>query len=398
MDLSKTEQKILDGESGEAAAKAMAILQAVGNIYGADKLIPVTSAQVAGVSYKTIGDAGLEFLADFAKKGAKASIPSYLNPAGMDLKDWKKMGVPAGFAKKQLAIMDAYTSMGISPTCTCAPYHIGIRPKLGEHVAWSESNAISFANSMLGARTNRESAVSALASAIIGKTPNFGLHKDENRKAGFVVAVTARMEKVTDYGALGAIVGKIAKDRVPAFFGLPKAKSTEERMKSLGAAMAATGSVALYFAKDITPEWNVPKGTPIETIEVTQSQIDEQKAAMQSEKGAVGLVAIGCPHCSIDEIKEIAKKLEARPAEKPLAMKLWVCTSRKTKEQSDRIGYSAVIEKAGGLVVADTCMVVAPLQEMGFKSTAVNSGKAATYLPSFCCQRVKFADIEELLD
>ncbi|MFA5246796.1 MAG: aconitase X, partial [Candidatus Micrarchaeia archaeon] len=128
MDLSKSEQKILDGEQSEASAKAMAILQAVGNIYGADKLIPVTSAQVAGVSYKTIGDAGLEFLQDFAKKGAKATIPSYLNPAGMDLKDWKKMGVPAAFAKKQLAIMDAYAKIGISPTCTCAPYHIGIRP------------------------------------------------------------------------------------------------------------------------------------------------------------------------------------------------------------------------------------------------------------------------------
>jgi len=396
MDLNRQEQRILDGEQGEAAAKAMAILQAIGNIYGADKLIPVTSAQVAGVSYRTIGDAGLEFLSDFARKGAKATIPAYLNPAGMDLKDWKKMGVPKKFAEKQLQIMSAYTKMGISPTCTCAPYHIGIRPALGEHVAWSESNAISFANSMLGARTNRESAVSALSSAILGKTPNFGLHLEENRKAGFVVAVTARMEKITDFGALGAIVGKIAGDRILAFIGIRKANATEERMKSLGAAMAATGSVALYFAKDITPEWNVPKGAAIKTVEVSQRQIDEAKAAMQSEKGEVGLVAIGCPHCSIGEIREIAKKLEARKG-KALTMKLWVCTSRKTKEESDRLGYSAAIEKAGGLVVADTCMVVAPLEEMGFSSTAVNSGKAATYLPSLCGQRVKFADIDELL-
>ncbi len=398
MDLSRQEQETLDGEEGEAAAKAMAILQAVGNIYGADKLIPVTSAQVAGVSYKTIGDAGLEFLEDFASKGAKATIPAYLNPAGMDLKDWKRMGVPKKFAEKQLQIMSSYTKIGISPTCTCAPYHIGIRPALGEHVAWSESNAISFANSMLGARTNRESAVSALASAIIGKTPNFGLHLEENRKAGFIVAVTARMEKMTDFGALGAIVGKIARDRNPAFIGIPRTKATEERMKSLGAAMAATGSVALYFAKDITPEWNVEKGTPIETIEVSQDIVDEQKAVMQTEKGAVGLVAIGCPHCSIGEIREIAKKLESRPAGKSLAMKLWVCTSRKTKDEADKLGLSKIIEKAGGLVVADTCMVVAPLEEMGFKSTAVNSGKAATYLPSLCGQRVKFADIEELLN
>jgi predicted aconitase len=395
MELNRQEQEILDGENGEAQAKAMAILEAVGNIYGADRLIPASSAQVAGVSYRTIGDAGLEFLSDFAAKGAKAAIPSYLNPAGMDLENWEKMGVPREFAQKQLQIMSAYAKMGISPTCTCAPYHIGIRPKPGEHVAWSESNAISFANSVLGGRTNRESAVSALASAITGKTPNFGLHLDENRKAGFVVNVSAKMEKMTDFGALGAIVGKLARDRVPAFVGIQKANATEERMKSLGAAMAATGSVALYFAEGITPEWNVPAGGSIEAVEITQAQIDEQKAAMQSEKGAVGLVAIGCPHCSLGEIKEIAKLLAER--KKPLAMKLWVCTSRKTKEEADRLGYCAAIEKAGGLVVADTCMVVAPLEEMGFASTAVNSGKAAAYLPSLCGQRVKFADIEELL-
>jgi predicted aconitase len=394
MELNRQEQKVLDGEEGEAAAKAMAILQAVGNIYGADKLIPVTSAQVAGVSYKTIGDAGLEFLEDVAAKGAKSTIPAYLNPAGMDLVDWKRMNVPESFAKKQLAIMFAYTKMGINPTCTCAPYHIGIRPKLGEHVAWSESNAISFANSILGARTNRESAVSALASAIIGKTPNFGLHIEKNRVAGLLVDVTARMEKVTDFGALGVIVGKIAKDRIPAFTGLKKADAIDERMKALGAAMAATGSVALYFAKGITPEWRVSE--KFEKIEINQEHVNEAKAAMQSEKGVVGLVAIGCPHCSIVEIKDISKRLEDRKG-KRLSMKLWVCTSRKTKEESDRLGYSAVIERAGGLVVADTCMVVAPLQEMGFKSTAVNSGKAATYLPSFCGQRVKFADIDELL-
>jgi predicted aconitase len=395
MDLSPQEQKILDGEEGEAAAKAMAILSAVGSIYGANRLIPVTSAQVAGVSYKTIGDAGLEFLQDFAKKGAKVSIPSYLNPAGMDLEDWKRMGVPKEFAQKQLAIMAAYTEMGISPTCTCAPYHIGIRPKLGEHIAWSESSAISFANSMLGARTNRESAVSALSSAIIGKTPNFGLHLDKNRVAGLVIDVRARMEKITDFGALGIIVGKIAKERIPAFIGIKKESATDERMKSLGAAMAATGSVALYFAKGITPEWKVAK--KFEKVEISQEHINEAKAALQSQKGAVGLVAIGCPHCSIAEIKHIAKKLENRKG-KVLSMKLWVCTSRKTKDESDKLGYSAIIERAGGLVVADTCMVVAPLEEMGFKSTAVNSGKAATYLPSFCGQRVKFADVEELLD
>jgi predicted aconitase len=389
MDLTKDEQAILSGSSSEAASKAMEILCAVGKIYGADRLIPVSSAQVAGVSYKTIGDAGLEFLEDFVKKGAKASVPSFLNPAGMDRQQWEKMGVPREFAAKQIAILQAYEAIGITSTCTCSPYHIGIRPKPGEHISWSESSAISFANSMLGARTNRESAISALASAVTGKTPNFGLHLDENRKAALLVKVEARMEKITDYGAAGLAVGKIAKEKVPAFEGIP-AKSSEEKMKSLGAAAAAAGSVALYYAKGTTPEYVLSEN--FETATIEQKEIDEAKAKLQSA-GSASLVAIGCPHCSLDEVKEIAERVKG----KRLQFKLWVCTSGKIKEEAEKAGYSRAIEDAGGLVVADTCMVVAPLKEMGFETTGVNSAKAAVYLPSFCGQRIRFADIGQLL-
>lgn len=387
--LTRQEEGILSGEFGAGRAKAMEILKAVGEIYGADRLIPASSAQVAGVSYKTIGDAGLEFLEDFAAKGAKAGIPSFLNPAGMDRENWREMGIPQPFAEKQLRILKAYTSMGISTTCTCTPYLIGIRPKLGEHIAWSESSAISFANSMLGARTNRESAITALASAIIGKTPNFGLHLEENRVATVVFEVRAGMKKLTDFGALGLLAGKIAKERIPAFMGLGKS-ATEDRMKSLGAAMAASGAVALYYASDVTPEWKVAENA--ERIPVERRQLDEVKAKMQSAN-SVELVTIGCPHCSLGEIKEIAWLLKG----KKLKVKLWVCTSRKVKEEAEKAGYASVIREAGGLVVADTCMVVAPIEQMGFKSTGANSGKAATYLPTLCKQKVKFADIEELL-
>ncbi len=393
MYLSRDEEKILGGVEGEGKAKAMEILCAIGKIYGADKLIPISSAQVAGVSYKTIGDAGLEFLSDFAEKGAKAAVPSFLNPAGMDLENWKKMGIPDEFAEKQLRIIEAYMEMGIHSTCTCTPYLIGIRPKLGEHIAWSESSAISFANSMLGARTNRESAVSALSSAIIGKTPNFGLHLDENRRASLVVEVAAPISKMSDFGALGIIAGKAAKEKIPAFIGLEPKLANEDRMKSLGAAMAASGSVALYYARGITPEWRLAdEPENLEGIVVEAKDLAETKERMQSAD-ALDLVTIGCPHCSLSEIGEIAEKVKG----KKLKMMLWVCTSRKMKEEAVRRGYAKIIEKAGGLVVADTCMVVAPIEEMGFKATGANSGKAATYLPSLCRQKIKFADIEELL-
>lgn len=390
MELTREEQLMLDGEYGEGNAKAMAILSAIGKIYGADRLIPVSSVQVAGVSYKTIGDAGLEFLEDFASKGARASVPSFLNPAGMDLENWREMKIPERFAVKQLRIIDAYRSMGIMATCTCTPYLVGITPKLGEHVAWSESSALSYANSMLGARTNRESAVSALAAAIIGKTPNFGLHLDENRKAKLLVKVEARVERISDFGALGVFVGRLAKERIPAFEGLERKAATADRMKSLGAAMAASGSVALYYAKGITPEYVLDEEH--DELVFEQRDLEETKERMQSAD-AVDIVTIGCPHCSLEEIAGVAKLVRG----KKLKVMLWVCTARRIKEEADRLGYTRTIEEAGGRVVADTCMVVSPIEEMGYRATGVNSGKAATYLPSFCRQKVAFKEVEELL-
>jgi predicted aconitase len=173
--LSEEEQRMFDGEEGEAKRQSMEILVALGRIYEAERMIPITSAQVSGVSYKTIGEAGLEYLEDLVQKGAKTSIPTFLNPAGMDVSQWKEMKIPEDFAKKQIKVLEAYSKMSIMKTCTCAPYFIGIRPKQGEHIAWAESSAVAFANSVLGARTNREGGPSALAAAICGVTPEYGL-------------------------------------------------------------------------------------------------------------------------------------------------------------------------------------------------------------------------------
>jgi predicted aconitase len=169
--LTKEEQRMFDGELGEASRESMEILVALGKIFGAEGMIPITSAQVSGVSFKTIGQAGLDYLSDLSRKGAKVNVPTFLNPAGMDREQWREMGIPEAFAKKQIEVLDAFSSMGIMKTCTCAPYNIGIRPKKGEHIAWAESSAVAFANSILGARTNREGGPSALAAAICGVTP-----------------------------------------------------------------------------------------------------------------------------------------------------------------------------------------------------------------------------------
>ncbi|MCI0504063.1 aconitase X catalytic domain-containing protein [Candidatus Micrarchaeota archaeon] len=382
------EQRMFDGEAGEAARESMEILVALGRIYGAQRMVPVTSVQVSGVSYKTIGEAGLGYLKGLAQKGAKARVPAFLNPAGMDIAQWKEMRVPEDFARKQIEVLDAYASMGISKTCTCAPYFIGIRPKRGEHIAWAESSAVAFANSVLGARTNREGGPSALAAAICGVTPYYGLHIEKNRVASLVVDVKCGLRTIADFGALGSLVGKLAKNRNPAFHGIKKAG--EPGLKVLGASMAATGSVPVFFVEGITPEYAIADKPEI--IAITDKDLEAERKAIDSGLKP-SLVTIGCPHASLEEIKEVAGLVAKR---KPTC-EFWVCTSRKLKEDADRLGYSGAISAAGGRVVADTCMVVCPLEEMGYVVTGTNSGKAAAYLPNLCKQKVAFGDLEDIL-
>jgi len=382
---------MLAGERGEVLERNFRLLVRLGDIYRADRMIPVGSVQVAGVSYKSIGDPGLEFLEDMAGKGARVVIPTTLNPPGMDLVDWRELGFPEDFAHKQLRIMEAFKRMGIMMTATCTPYFVGNLPRFGEHVAWSESSAVSFANSVLGARTNREGGPSALAAALSGVTPRYGLHLDERRKPDFLVKVRVELRSGADFGALGCYVGKQVKDKTPYFQGIERAGVDE--LKALGASMAAAGAVALYHVEGITPEASRfnPKG--LETIEVGERELKKMHEKLNTGEEP-DIVMLGCPHASLREISELAGKLSGKRLMKPL----WICTSRATKEAARGMGFVEVIERAGGKVVADTCMVVSPIERMGFKCTAVNSGKAATYLPGFCKQAVVFNNLDKLLE
>ncbi|MBC7249247.1 MAG: aconitase X catalytic domain-containing protein, partial [Anaerolineae bacterium] len=244
MHLTQKEQAMLAGEQGPAIQKAMEIIVALGKIYGATTLVPVTSVQVAGVSYKNLGQAGLDFLREWAAEGAKVRVPTTLNPAGMDLQAWRELGIPEDFARQQKAVIEAYRAMGISPTCSCTPYLVGNVPGFGEHVAWAESSAVSFANSVLGARTNREGGPSALAAAITGRTAAYGLHLEANRLAHYLVDVRCPLRSEADFGALGYLIGQKVRNAVP-YLTLPSFQPSPLPLKTLGAAMAASGAVAL---------------------------------------------------------------------------------------------------------------------------------------------------------
>ncbi|MCX9012189.1 MAG: aconitase X catalytic domain-containing protein [Candidatus Methanoperedens sp.] len=379
MYLTPEEEKLINGERGATYQKAMEILAALGDIYGADRLIPIKSAQIAGVSYKTIGEAGLEWISDL--KG-KVAVPSILNPAGMDRDCWREMGISEDFADKQEKIIRAYEALGVRTECTCTPYSVFDNlAGFGDHIAWSESSAISYANSVIGARTNREGGPSALAAALVGKTPNFGYHLDENRKPDILIHVDTKLQD-SDYGALGYIVGGIVGDRVPLF--KLKSASSRDELKSLGAAMAASGAVALYHVSGITPEagkYEVPK----EKITIEERQIKEVYT-----KGEPDLIAFGCPHSSADELERLAQLLDGKKVKK----EVWVCTSRAIKNKHP--GLVKRIEKSGAKVFCDTCMVVSPASER-FTCMMVSSGKAHKYVPNLCGVKSILGTTEECI-
>jgi predicted aconitase len=372
MELTQQEQAMLNGAEGYAVRKSMEILVALGDIFGAERLIDVGSVQVAGVSYHNLGDAGLEFLNTLAADG-KVKVLTTLNPAGMDLENWQQLGISPEFAEKQNQVIDAFERMGILVSCTCTPYLIGNLPLYGEHVAWSESSAVTFANSVLGARTNREGGPSALAAAFVGKTPCYGLHLDENRAPDVHVQVEAELGKLSDWGALGYAIGKKAENKIAYITGI-KAAILDD-LKSFGASLVTYGAKPLFYMKGITPGVEA-QTQPKETVTITASDLKAAYDHINDDVSDIDFVCVGCPHCSIKEIAEIADLIKGKKVKE--GTELWVATSRTAKQLSDKRGYTAVIEAAGGKFACDTCMAVAPLKGR-FKALATTSAKGCFY-------------------
>ena len=401
VEIAEAPRRAVDRRKVEALGVEPAIadlLARAAELLGTEEFVPAEHVQIAGVSYKTITETGLELRRELGSRYRFRSRHVTINPAGMDLEDWRSLGVPEEFAEKQREVIEIYLRMGASPTVTCTPYLIGHMPPPFTDAFLSESSVVSFANSVLGVRTNRESGLSTLLYAIAGYGPRYGLHLPQNRDPRVRVAVECELRGVVDFGLLGYRLGELVRGRIPYLTGIPSRPSVEE-LKALSAAGAASGSIDLYHIEDVTPEakrGQIALDRIEESFRVTRHDLEAVKGRLNTGRfDQVDLVTFGCPHASLNEVKEIAALLAGRTVRDGVT--LWVCTSRAVKELSERLGYVRTIAAAGGTVVADTCMVVAPIEKMGHRTTATNSGKAAKYLPRFCQQNVVLESAEEIL-
>ena len=384
MRLTRAQRHLLD-EGTHAQRKAMEILLTVGCLADAPRLVPITSAHVSGASYKMIGDPGLEFLEDFAQS-ARVSVPTTVNPLGTDLAQWQALGIPPEFAEKQARIARAYETMAVRPTFSCTPYLLGVRPASGEHVAWAESSAVCFANSVLGARTNREGGPAALAAAIVGATPEYGLHLDGGREPTVIVNVQTKPRGV-DYSLIGLVAGERVGDGLPFFRGF---RGTEEDLKWLGASLASSGACGMFHLEGVTPEARGARVKGLKSIAITRDDLIAAKRA-HSDGTEADLIGLGSPQPSANELQTIARLIDRTPPRIPV----WVFTSRIVRDANSEA--VRLIERHGGRVLADTCLEVT-LLEHRFGTVATPSGKGAYYLPSLCKQKVIFDDVATLLE
>jgi len=384
---------MLDGKYGKAAKKSMEILTTLGEIFDAEEMVDVYGVQIAGVSYANLDEAGLEFLSEMAEDG-KVRVLTTLNPAGMDRENWQALGIDEEFAKNQNRAIDAFAKMGIITTCSCTPYLIGNTPHYNQHLAWAESSAVCYSNSVIGARTNREGGPSALASAITGKTPKYGYHLDENRHGEVLVKINALIKGTDEFGVLGKIIGdrlvELGK-KIPYITGISNA--TVEELKSFCASIATYGGTALFHMEGITPEYNkYPKPSNI-SLEINQEDLNKTRRELIDDDLEIDFISIGCPHASIHEIEKIANLLKGKKVKK----EFWITTARPTKRIADETGYSKIIEDAGVKFAADTCCVVAPIKRR-FKGMMVDSAKACYYGRAKNKFKVKIGSIKECVE
>ena len=381
LQLSAAERAMAEGEAGAACAMALRIVADTARMLGADKLVPIASAHIDGCLYH--GDSGTLFAERLVVEGGAVAVPTTLNVGALDLLHAGRVHLPPGREAMARRLMDAYRALGCRPTWTCAPYQAGHRPALGQHVAWGESNAVVFCNSVLGARTERYGDFLDICAALCGRAPETGLHLDENRRATLAIDCCGLADQLVEEEAfwpvLGAWLGAAVGGRVAVFTGLSPSHLDEDRLKAMGAAAASSGAVGLFHIAGVTPE--EPRLCPgHDSIRLTGPMLHEARDRLSTTKVAQGeaidAVAVGSPHFSLEEFRRLFALLRGRKSRIPF----YVCTGRHALDALQAAGLSPLLADSGLTVVADTCIVVTPILPQGTGLLLTNSGKFAHYI------------------
>lgn len=376
---------MLAGAQGSAVAMAMRIVAGTARMLGAERLIPVTSTHIDGCLYH--GDSGTLFVERLVAEGGKVAVPSSLNVGSLDLLHGGLVRLPDHQASMARRMMASYAALGCRQTWTCAPYQAGHRPSAGDDVAWGESNAVVFCNSVLGARTNRYGDYLDICAALTARAPMSGLHVLGNRRATLHVDASGLSPRLlaeeTFYPVLGAWLGRNAGERVAVISGVPRSVS-EDRLKALGAAAASSGSVGLFHIVGRTPEapdlQSACQGqSPDHTVRLTSALLDVARRTLSTGEVAPGDrldgVALGSPHFSYEEFEALAALLAGRRCRIPM----YVCTGRHVIKRLEDTSMLSILREAGATIVADTCIVVTPILPATAGLIMTNSGKFAHY-------------------
>ncbi len=398
--LTSHDEALLAGKHGPAAQLAMSIVTRMAEVHGAPELLDITGAHIDSTIY--IGEAGLEFAERLAGLGAKVAVPTTLNVSGLDEHHWQEWAVPADWARKAHRQMMAYQSMGCIPTWTCAPYQVEARPSFGQQVAWGESNAIVFANSVLGARTERYPDLLDICCAITGRVPAVGLHLTENRVGEILLRLAgvpiALQNDDSFYPVLGHFAGKIAQERIPVIDGLA-VQPGEDQLKALGAAASSSGAVALFHLVGVTPEAPTLEAAfqrrrPVQAIDVTLEDLRQARRELTTASGEqLHMVVLGSPHFSLAEFKRLAPLLSGKRVHPDV--KFLITSSRAMTLLARQYGYLQALEDFGGRVTVDTCILASPMLPPEVKLLITNSAKYAYYAPGLLGAQVTFGSLED---
>lgn len=401
LNLSEEDAAKLDGANGDAAALAMRIVVRAAEIMEAPHLIDIEAAHIDGCLYH--GATSLDFVERLVDGGGRVAVPTTLNVGSMDLIHPELFRGSEAIRSSARRLMEAHLELGCEPTFTCAPYQLSKRPQPGQQIAWAESNAIVFANSVLGARTNRYGDFIDLCAAITGRAPYAGLHVAENRFGQSVFHVRGldpdRVDRDVLFAALGFLVGRESGVLIPVLTGLPR-DTTEDELKALGAAAASSGSVSLFHAVGVTPEAatiDIALGdrSPIRTVDVSMADLQRVRSALNHGRKGDALVAVsvGTPHFSLAEFRELDRLVGTRAA--PFAIDFYVNTSRSILAELERTGIASRLAEAGVQIVADTCTYVTTVMRRTRGLVMTNSGKWAHYAPANIGVEVAFGSLSE---